>query len=804
MWGRFRQAQNDTLPARVIGAGLTIIGVVAIVLAGSFGTAALADRGPKPFHARLGNRMIVAGVLPPAMKSARALGPTDGSQQLDLSIGLQLSNASQFAALVSDQQNPKSARYHKYLTPQAFALQYGPSSANVASVLHFLQSAGMHVTSISSNHLLVDATTTVTQAEQAFGVSIENFQIGTRRFYAPDRDPTVPDYLAPMILNVGGLDSLFRMQPHFVVRPHATTATTGTSHQATPNSTTPVAGFNPTDISNAYDMGKLVSAVNGMSHYVQPIGLFELAPVISSDLTTYEQQYGLANTAPVVTSIDGAPAYGDASGSGEVSLDMELVQAVNPYAVPEIYVGPNTTQGINDTYNAMVSAQSIISTSWGTCEAFEGQAELTQLNTLFAQAKSTGRTIFASAGDSGTDDCRLGGDSGLNMPPSVDSPAGDPNVVAAGGTSLTLNSGVYGSETVWNNSTGATGGGQSSFFSQPSWQVGAGVQNAYSMGNRLLPDVAADADPNTGYAIYCTSVSDCGGQGWLEFGGTSASAPLWAALYGVISEYVNAQPPYTLGWANQVLYQTFSSVQAYPAFHDVTSGNNAFDYTTAPFNTEYPATSCYDMTTGMGSPDAWNLARDIFAGLKNGFTPGGICQATAVTATQLLSDTSFESSPSGWQQFSQGGYNVIGSKLNSHSGTHSFFACGYPNCDDRVWQTFTVPATVNSANLSFWVYGTTNFTFLSLGGSSSPPCLNHFIVTIATPDGTVIDTVQATCNLFTDFGFVLESFPVTAILQAHTGQQLQLMIRATNAALSPQSGNDYDFYYVDDVALKVS
>jgi len=131
------------------------------------------------------------------------------------------------------------------------------------------------------------------------------------------------------------------------------------------------------------------------------------------------------------------------------------------------------------------------------------------------------------------------------------------------------------------------------------------VKNQYSNGNREVPDVSADADPATGYSVYCTvSASGCPSAGWIVVGGTSAAAPLWAGSTASMNEYLQKQGKSRIGFANPVLYGLAGKQQQYPPFHDVTSGNNLY----------YPATTAYDQASGWGSPDIYNIARDIAGG----------------------------------------------------------------------------------------------------------------------------------------------------------------------------------------------
>jgi subtilase family serine protease len=239
------------------------------------------------------------------------------------------------------------------------------------------------------------------------------------------------------------------------------------------------------------------------------------------------------------------------------------------------------------------------------------------------------------------------------------SPASDPYVVGVGGTTLTLSGGGYGSEITWNdlpthNNPIGTGGGNSAFFGRPSWQVGLNLPNN---GVRLVPDVAANADPYAGYSIYCSSTvsSSSGGcnipgygTGWEIWGGTSAAAPLWAGILADINGYLIANSVSPTGWVNSTLYQLLGSIQTYSPFHDVTSGNNDEGYGSGGFS----ASACYDRVTGVGTPDAWDMARDIRGGVHT--FGGGPCPLH--TGTDLIQDGGFETVPGPWQLFSQGGY----------------------------------------------------------------------------------------------------------------------------------------------------
>src|SRR5437868_12257089 len=183
---------------------------------------------------------------------------------------------------------------------------------------------------------------------------------------------------------------------------------------------------------------------------------------------------------------------------------------------------------------------------------------MTTLDNIFKQGASQGQSFYAASGDNGAYDC---GDSRLT----VDSPASDPYITGTGGTNLALNAdGSYKSESAWSNpntspATGS-GGGVSNYFARPSWQTGPGVANSYSNGKRQVPDVALDADPQTGYSVYVTYNRS---TGWNVVGGTSAAAPAWAAFTGVYNQYAAAYGKPNLGYANSTLYSAGSVAQAY-------------------------------------------------------------------------------------------------------------------------------------------------------------------------------------------------------------------------------------------------
>lgn len=544
----------------------------------------------------------------PVISQSKLVSTAPASQQLNLSVGLQMRHTRKLDSLLSAIDDPASSSYHHYLTPEQFKKHFAPTDDQVQQVMTYLQGLGMTVKNVAPNNLLLNVGATVAQAQQAFSVHINTYRHGTERYYANNSPVKVPAHIRSLVTAVAGLDSSIKLHHNY--------------QQMKQTAKVNPAGYAPKDISNAYDISPLQKA--GFLGEKQTIALFEMDGYLTSDVASYMQYFNPASLASTVSSVIQNPLTASAAVSNltnvmvdnyngvagqnasEVSLDIEMVDAIAPHANMLVYEGPNTLQGMNDTYAKIVNDNKaqIVSTSWGLCEAYTGNAELQLLDNLFKQGAAQGMSFFAAAGDAGAYDC---GDTNLG----VDSPGSDPYVTSVGGTSLQLNpNGSIQSESVWSDPTNTFndvegvggGGGLSNYFPLPAWQQGPGVQNSYSNGKREVPDVSANADSTYGYTIYCTvQNSACPSTGWSETGGTSAGAPLWAASIALINQYLQAQGKNSLGQVNPVLYGLFNSTETYPAFHDITTGTNLY----------YPATANYDLASGMGSPNVFNMARDL-------------------------------------------------------------------------------------------------------------------------------------------------------------------------------------------------
>jgi subtilase family serine protease len=367
------------------------------------------------------------------------------------------------------------------------------------------------------------------------------------------------------------------------------------------------------------------------------VALAEFEPDSAGDIAAYKSCYGL-RTSISYTTVDGGAGSG--SGSGEAALDIEDLAGLAPDVAIDVYQAPNGTDtDTYDLYKAIINSgkNQVISTSWGLCELDSDSPLLTSEQTLFEQAATQGETVLAASGDFGSTAClpdETVNDSSL----SVSDPASQPYVVGVGGTSI----GKAG-QTVWNNSSfnnGAGGGGLSAIWCMPNYQYRPtipGLISADSHTNaqcpsaskryvREVPDVSADANPETGYTVYYDGV-------WTAIGGTSAAAPLWAAIaaltdaspfcryYGSGAAGVRAEGLYAIAGANhRYIYGRPAEILA-----DVTRGNN--DYTPSGYSGgRYPATKGYDMASGLGTP---LVSGRTASGAASNFYPGltaAMCQ----------------------------------------------------------------------------------------------------------------------------------------------------------------------------------
>lgn len=340
-------------------------------------------------------------------------------------------------------------------------------------------------------------------------------------------------------------------------------------------STSP-SGYSPAEIRAAYGIDGITFSNGTISGdgAGQTIAIIDAYsdPNIASDLAAFDAEYGLS--APPSFTVDnlGATAT-DAGWALETALDVEWAHAIAPEAnIVLVEASSDSLQSLFGAvrYASTLSGVSVISMSWGTSE-FSTEADYD--GDFSTPSGHTGITYVAASGDDGAYT-------------GVMYPAASPDVLAVGGTTLTLSSsGTYGSESGWDGSTG----GLSLYESEPSYQSSALASVGLNDGARAVPDVSFNADPSTGYAVY-DSVSYYGQSGWFDVGGTSAAAPAWAGLVAITDQGLAASGSGTLT-TSTLLNELYSLPSS--DFNDVTNGSNG-----------YSATAGYDLVTGLGTPRA--------------------------------------------------------------------------------------------------------------------------------------------------------------------------------------------------------
>ena len=506
------------------------------------------------------------------------------------------------SAYITSLSNTGSANYHRYLTPAQYAARYGAPASSVTALRAYFTGYGLRVASLSAGHNILHVTGTTTDIARAFDAPLETVRMSDGALDAHfTTSASLPHALASDVTAVAGLDTVTPLSTNLEVSrvtPSVATASTcpaaGSSTGTTPNS---VGGYTVQQQAALYGLTAAWSA--GHTGVGQTIGVYELADYDTSDAQTYFTCYGLA---PTITSVnvDGGPTSQDNADNApdEATLDVEETAALAPGAKVEVYQGTNNNSGPTDIYTQMASDDSatIITTSWGICEAqTDGAAQAEQ--TIFQEMAAQGQTVVAAAGDDGSSDCE--DTSSPSSAAAVDDPASQPYVTGVGG--LTVSNTNPLAETVWNDNCtqsdcGAGGGGVSALWSRPSWQVAPGINSATET-MRLVPDLAVMGDPATGFIQYYTGAGSgfchhsCSG-GWGAIGGTSIGAPLVSALIAVAAQACDT-PGGRLGFVNPSLYS-----MATTGYVDVTTGTNDL------YNIgEYSAGAGYDMTSGLGSPN---------------------------------------------------------------------------------------------------------------------------------------------------------------------------------------------------------
>ena len=532
------------------------------------------------------SRTKLARSLCTPLRGAKRLGAVSPDERFEVTVRIR-----RRATIEPRAVEAQSLAARVYVSREDYAERYGASPEDIDRVVAFAKSFGLSVVGTDAARRSVFLSGTAAGFSKAFGTTIGHYSYGGGTYRGRVGELSVPSTIADIIEGVFGIDDRPAARPQFQVLDG--TATEATAAIASPRAThiraaAAATSFTPPQLAKLYGFP---TDVDGRG---QTIALIELGGGYRpADLQAYFKGLGLPTPSVSTVRVDGAsnaPSNAD-SADGEVMLDIEVAAGAAPGAKIVVYFAPNTTKGFLDAITTAIhdttNKPSVISISWGGPENTWTAQALDSYDQAFRGAAALGVTVCCASGDAGSGDQNPdnGKPDGLAH---ADFPASSPNVLACGGTRITVKSDRIASETVWNDDPlrSAGGGGISDHFALPSYQASAGVPASANPGKRKgrgLPDVSGDADPQSGYRVRVDGQE-------LVIGGTSAVAPLWAALVALANQKLGKP----VGFLNPLLY---GSAKARASMRDITSGDNG----------AYRAGVGWDACTGLGSPDGTKL-----------------------------------------------------------------------------------------------------------------------------------------------------------------------------------------------------
>ncbi len=525
----------------------------------------------------------------PAPTGSTTIGQLPGATPIGVAVGLALRNQATLRNFIADASTPSSPEFGAAYTPAGFTATYGPTGAAVDAVTSYLQSQGFSNVTVSSNHLLVSATGTVADAEQAFDTTLTAYRLGGADVFANSTAAMVPSSLSGTVVGVLGLNDVFKAT--------ATPVKAGSQATTVPNV---VDEYTPQGFQKAYGA---TGTSTGAGTAIATIS----AGAMTAPIKNLRAEEAANKLPQVPVTVERAGIQTPATPTANIEWDLDSQFATGmAQTVSHFYFYDASTLTDSDlamVFNKWVSQDiaKAASASLGECEFYpylDGSMVID--DEIFAEAAAQGQTMFASSGDTGAS-CALVGTNGVpdSGAPMVNYFASSPYVVGVGGTTLTTKAtGSYDFETSWV----AGGGGLSQFEYRPYWQKQVMPITDGTTGDRGVPDMAMDANPTTGAWVYTTT-------GVIGVGGTSLSAPLALGTWARIeSSYQNR-----LGFAAPVLYgvylkgscnptlSTLEQICTTPAFHAPLAGDNGL----------YPETPGYNYNTGLGTFDTAAMVRAV-------------------------------------------------------------------------------------------------------------------------------------------------------------------------------------------------
>ena len=591
--------------------------------------------------------------------------------------------------LLAEQQDPASPNYHNWLTPESYAEKFGASAADLDKIADWLRSQGLAVEYTARGRDFISFSGTASQVEAALHTEIHRYRVGAETHFANATDLSLPAAIEPMVAGVLGLHDFHPKAPRKKALPNYTGA--DRSHYLLPD-----------DLATIYNLTPLYSY--GYTGAGQSIAIVGQSDIDASDIAAFRGSWGLPPTTIHMVPTGAYPGVND--DEVEADLDLEWSGAVAPFAKLIYVYGDDVSYAVN--YAIDNNLAPVISESFGLCE-YEVAANRMGLYSFRVEAQkgsALGITWLASSGDSGAAGCDYDAATathglGVSIPASI------PEVTAVGGTEFNEGAGdgywsggnglydgsalSYIPERAWNDTAmsvadegglSASGGGISSVYKKPAWQTGPGVPND---GARDVPDVSLAA--SNGHDPYIIVF----GREAYAVGGTSAAAPSFAGMIALLNQYLvqnQIQTKPGVGNINPKLYAMASGGTS-GVFHDVTTGDNVVPCQVGTTDCVsgrlgYTAGAGYDLATGLGSVDAYNLIAAW----------GGVPVASTTTTLTASPAT-----------ISAGGSTVLTATVKAASGTRSPTGPVAFTLGDHSLGSATLSGSGGSATASIEVFG---------------------------------------------------------------------------------------------------
>jgi subtilase family serine protease len=593
----------------------------------------------------------------PAPAASGDLGPTAPTETITVSLVLKVKNPDALEAFVAATQDPSSPTFHRFLSVREFADRFAPSQADIAIIKRYLDSFGITTDEVFADRLLIKATGTADAFQRAFTVEMRDVSRRGKRFHRPRHAPRIPLLLRDLLVAIQGLSN----EPQFAPMHHSMAELTPL---AVPRAVVPASGATATGVPGSFTVGDVANLYNinplydaGFTGAGRTVGIATLANFDPADAFAYWDLVGLSVDPNRLTQVhvDGGGELSADAGSGETALDVEQSGGLAPGAKMVVYDAPNSDAGFIDVFYKAASDNLVdsLSVSWGSAEPFYFEAvvgedrtpQLLAFHQVFLESAAQGISMFCAAGDGGAFDINGAFNDPVANVLTVDIPAGDPAITAAGGTTVpvTFNVGpgtpdfVVATEQIWGWQAlenylvevlgpdflhalfpAGGGGGVSTFWPVPAYQKHTGgirkternqsiifddgtgpvdlLDLPAKFAGRNVPDISLNGDPVSGYLLLST----LDGGLLAGFGGTSFVAPQLNGISALISSATGGG---RLGLWNPMLYRfkdSFGASKKSPIV-DITAGDNWF----------YSGVRGYEPGAGLGVLNVANLAAAV-------------------------------------------------------------------------------------------------------------------------------------------------------------------------------------------------